>query len=41
VNALATILVLIVALGVVGGSLWMRRLEKRRERESQLATAEP
>jgi putrescine transport system permease protein len=39
VNALATILVLIVAMGVVGGSLWMHRLEKRRERESQQATS--
>ncbi len=39
VNALATILVFIVAVGVVGGSLWMRRLEKRRERESQLAAS--
>ena len=41
VNALATILVLIVALGVVGGSLWMHRLEKRRAQESQLAASDP
>jgi putrescine transport system permease protein len=39
VNALATILVLVVALGVVGGALWMRRQERRREREMQLAKA--
>lgn len=37
VNALATILVTIVALGVVAGALWMRRQERRRERELRLA----
>jgi len=40
VNALATILVLLVALFVVASALWMRRQEKRREREIQLAVAE-
>ncbi len=40
VNALATILVLLVATGVVAGAWWMRRQEKRHEREVQLAIAE-
>jgi putrescine transport system permease protein len=40
VNALATILVLLVATGVVATALWMRSQEKRREREVQLAVAE-
>lgn len=40
VNALATILVLLVATGVVASALWMRRQERRREREIQLAIAE-
>lgn len=40
VNALATILVLLVALAVTGGALWMRRQEKKRDREIQLALAE-
>ena len=39
VNALATILVLIVASGITIAALWMRRQEKRREREIQAATA--
>jgi putrescine transport system permease protein len=39
VNALATIMVLIVALGVVVAALLMRRRERRREREVQAATA--
>ena len=39
VNALATLMVLIVALGIVISSVWMHALTKRRERESQLATA--
>ena len=39
VNALATLMVLIVALGIVISSLWMHALSKRRERESQLAVA--
>ena len=39
VNALATLMVLIVAIGIVAGSVWMRAAEKRRQRESQLAIA--
>ena len=39
VNALATLMVLVVALGIVISSVWMHALSKRRERESQLATA--
>jgi putrescine transport system permease protein len=37
VNALATIMVLIVAVGVVCSTLFMQRQEKRRQREMQLA----
>ena len=37
INALATIMVLIVATGVVFSALWMRRLERRRWREMQMA----
>jgi putrescine transport system permease protein len=40
VNALATILVLLVATGVVASAIWMRAQEKRREREIQLAVAD-
>ena len=39
VNALATLMVLIVALGIVISSVWMHALTKRRERESQVAAA--
>ena len=39
VNALATLMVLIVATGIIVSSLWMRAAEKRRERESHLAIA--
>jgi putrescine transport system permease protein len=39
VNALATIMVLIVAVGVVVSALLMRRAEKRREREMRMAEA--
>lgn len=39
VNALATIVVLIVALGVIASAIWMRRQERRREREMQMAIA--
>jgi putrescine transport system permease protein len=39
VNALATLMVLIVALGIVISSVWMHVLTKQRERESQLAVA--
>lgn len=39
VNALATIMVLIVATGVVVSAIWMRRQERRRAREMQMAVA--
>jgi putrescine transport system permease protein len=39
VNALATILVLIVASGIVVSSLWLRYQNKRRERDMQMAAA--
>ena len=39
VNALATIMVLIVATGVVASAIWMRRQERRRDREMQMAAA--
>jgi putrescine transport system permease protein len=39
VNALATIMVLIVASGIVASSLWMRYQNKRRERDMQLAAS--
>ncbi|HEX9139460.1 MAG TPA: ABC transporter permease subunit [Steroidobacteraceae bacterium] len=37
VNALATIMVLIVATGVVSSALWMQSRERRRQREMRLA----
>jgi putrescine transport system permease protein len=37
INALATILVLIVTAAVVGAGLWLQRLERQREREVQAA----
>jgi putrescine transport system permease protein len=37
VNALATLMVLVVAAGVVMSAVWMKRAEKRREREMRLA----
>jgi len=37
VNAVATILVLLVSLGAVAGWWWMQREEKRRQRDMQLA----
>ena len=37
VNALATLMVLIVATGVVCSALFMQRQEKKRQREMQLA----
>lgn len=40
VNALATILVVLVATAVTVGAVWMRRQEKKRDREIQLAIAE-
>jgi putrescine transport system permease protein len=39
VNALATLMVLVVALGVVGSATWMQRQERRRQREIQMAAA--
>jgi len=39
VNALATIMVLIVASGIVVSSIWMRYQNKRRERDIQLAAS--
>jgi putrescine transport system permease protein len=39
VNALATIMVLIVASGIVASSLWMRYQNKRRERDMRLAAS--
>jgi putrescine transport system permease protein len=39
VNALATIMVLIVALGIVASAFWMRRQERKRVAEMQLAAS--
>ena len=39
VNALATIMVLIVASGIAISTVWMRYRERRRERDLQLAAA--
>lgn len=39
VNALATIMVLIVATGIVASSVWMRYQNKRRERDMRLAAS--
>jgi putrescine transport system permease protein len=39
VNALATIMVLIVASGIVVSSIWMRYQNKRRERDMRLAAS--
>jgi putrescine transport system permease protein len=39
INALATIMVLIVATGVVVSAIWMKRAEKRREQEMRMAEA--
>jgi putrescine transport system permease protein len=39
VNALATIMVLFVATGVIASTVWMRRQERRRLREEQMAVA--
>lgn len=39
VNALATIMVLIVAIGVVASYVWMRAQERKRAREAQMAVA--
>ncbi len=39
INALATIMVLIVTIGIVGSALWMQRQERIRERDVQMAKA--
>jgi putrescine transport system permease protein len=39
VNALATIMVLVVASGIAVSAVWMRYQQRRRERDRQLATA--
>ena len=39
VNALATLMVLLVASGIVASALWMRWQGRRRERDAQLAAA--
>ena len=39
INALATIMVLIVTIGIVGSALWMQRQEKIRQRDVQMAKA--
>jgi putrescine transport system permease protein len=39
VNALATLMVLIVAVGVVGSAWFLQRRERQRAREMQLAAA--
>ena len=40
INALATIMVLIVAIGVVASTLWMKRQERRRLLEEQMARSD-
>lgn len=40
INALATLMVLIVATGVVVAAVWMKRSERRRQREMQMAAAQ-
>jgi putrescine transport system permease protein len=39
VNALATIMVMIVTLGIAISAVWMRYQNRRRERDEQLAAA--
>jgi putrescine transport system permease protein len=39
VNALATLMVAVVASGVVAATVWMRHRQRRRERDVQLAAA--
>ena len=39
VNALATLMVAVVASGVVAATVWMRHRQRRRERDAQLAAA--
>jgi len=40
INALATIMVLIVATGVVASTVWMKRQERKRAREEQMARSD-
>jgi len=40
VNALATVMVLLVACGVVASSIWMRAVERRQARERAMAMAQ-
>lgn len=40
VNALATLLVLMVGTGVVSAAIWMQRQDRRREREARMAAAQ-
>jgi putrescine transport system permease protein len=40
VNALATLMVLVVGIGVAAASVWMRYQARRRERDTQLAAAD-
>ena len=40
VNALATVMVLLVACGVVASSFWMRAVERRQARERAMAMAQ-
>jgi putrescine transport system permease protein len=39
INALATIMVLVVTIGIVGSALWMQRQERNRQRDVQMAKA--
>jgi putrescine transport system permease protein len=39
INALATIMVLIVTLGIIGSAIWMQRQERIRQRDVQMAKA--
>jgi putrescine transport system permease protein len=39
INALATIMVLVVTIGIVGSALWMQREERNRQRDVQMAKA--
>ena len=39
INALATILVLIVTIGIVASAFWMQRQERIRHRDVQMALA--
>lgn len=39
INALATLMVSVVTIGIVGAAVWMQRQERRRQRDVQLAQA--